>query len=162
MTTPPSKDSPEYGNTSILIGCLVTIILLLLVIIFLILWCQYVCKVLEKVRRCGGEEQSRGEPRKQKADAKPDVPELTAVCQPQAPRRILEEEVTVRLSSSSDTIVLNTPTVPPQVSPMDPPYERVFLLDPQYQDPSVLRSKLPELPQSAEASGMCATHGSNL
>uniref|UniRef100_A0A3B3R8B6 Discoidin domain-containing receptor 2 n=1 Tax=Paramormyrops kingsleyae TaxID=1676925 RepID=A0A3B3R8B6_9TELE len=118
VTTPPSKDSPEYGNTSILIGCLVTIILLLLVIIFLILWCQYVCKVLEK-----------------------------------APRRILEEEVTVRLSSSSDTIVLNTPPVPPRVSQMDPPYERVFLLDPQYQDPSVLRSKLPELPQSAEASG---------
>ncbi|XP_048857768.1 discoidin domain-containing receptor 2 isoform X2 [Brienomyrus brachyistius] len=120
VTTPPSKDSPEYGNTSILIGCLVTIILLLLVIIFLILWCQYVCKVLEK-----------------------------------APRRILEEEVTVRLSSSSDTIVLNTPPVPPRVSQMDPPYERVFLLDPQYQDPSVLRSKLPKLPQSAEASA-CA------
>ncbi|KAG7481023.1 hypothetical protein MATL_G00062310 [Megalops atlanticus] len=45
-----------------------------------------------------------------------------------APRRILEEE-------------------------MDPPYERVFLLDPQYQDPSVLRHKLPELSQSAESSG---------
>lgn len=28
-----------------------TIILLLVIIIFLILWCQYVCKVLEKVRR---------------------------------------------------------------------------------------------------------------
>ena len=40
---------PEESNTSILIGCLVTIILLLVVIIFLILWCQYVCKVLEKV-----------------------------------------------------------------------------------------------------------------
>ncbi|XP_018584257.1 discoidin domain-containing receptor 2 isoform X3 [Scleropages formosus] len=56
-----------------------------------------------------------------------------------APRRILEEEVTVRLSSSSDTIILNTPSVPPRVSQMDPPYERVFLLDPQYQDPSMLR-----------------------
>lgn len=35
----------------------------------------------------------------------------------------------------------------------DPHYERVFLLDPQYQNPVVLRSKLPELSQSAEASG---------
>uniref|UniRef100_A0A672QUP4 receptor protein-tyrosine kinase n=1 Tax=Sinocyclocheilus grahami TaxID=75366 RepID=A0A672QUP4_SINGR len=117
-TTPkPSKTgSPEEGSTSILIGCLVTIILLLVVIIFLILWCQYVCKVLEK-----------------------------------APRRILEEEVTVRLSSSSDTIILQTPPVPPRVS-LDPPYERIFLLDPQYQDPAALRNKLPELSQSAEAS----------
>lgn len=35
----------------------------------------------------------------------------------------------------------------------DPHYERVFLLDPQYQNPAVLRNKLPELSQSAEASG---------
>ncbi|KAI4819934.1 hypothetical protein KUCAC02_027935, partial [Chaenocephalus aceratus] len=34
----------------------------------------------------------------------------------------------------------------------DPHYERVFLLDPQYQNPAVLRNKLPELSQSAEAS----------
>ncbi|XP_017580684.1 discoidin domain-containing receptor 2 [Pygocentrus nattereri] len=68
-----------------------------------------------------------------------------------APRRILEEEVTVRLSSCSDTIVLQTPPVPPRMS-LDPPYERVFLLDPQYQDPAALRVKLPELSQSAEAS----------
>ncbi|KAJ8415473.1 hypothetical protein AAFF_G00424530 [Aldrovandia affinis] len=117
-TTPAIKDPAEEGNTSILIGCLVTIILLLVVIIFLILWCQYVCKVLEK-----------------------------------APRRILEEEVTVRLSSSSDTIILQTPPVPPRASQVDSPYERVFLLDPQYQDPAVLRHKLPELSESAEASG---------
>uniref|UniRef100_A0A8C7C157 receptor protein-tyrosine kinase n=1 Tax=Oncorhynchus kisutch TaxID=8019 RepID=A0A8C7C157_ONCKI len=110
-------DQPDDGNTPILIGCLVTIILLLVVIIFLILWCQYVCKVLEK-----------------------------------APRRILEEEVTVRLSSSSDTIILQTPPVPPRVSQMDHPYERVFLLDPQYQDPAGLRNKLPELSRSAETS----------
>ncbi|XP_051750079.1 discoidin domain-containing receptor 2 [Ctenopharyngodon idella] len=68
-----------------------------------------------------------------------------------APRRILEEEVTVRLSSSSDTIILQTPPVPPRVS-LDPPYERIFLLDPQYQDPAALRNKLPELSQSAEDS----------
>ncbi|XP_061117287.1 LOW QUALITY PROTEIN: discoidin domain-containing receptor 2 [Conger conger] len=117
-TTPANKENAEEGNTSILIGCLVTIILLLVVIIFLILWCQYVCKVLEK-----------------------------------APRRILEEEVTVRLSSSSDTIILQTPPVPPRASLLDSPYERVFLLDPQYQDPAALGHKLPELSQSAEASG---------
>uniref|UniRef100_A0A8C6THZ8 receptor protein-tyrosine kinase n=1 Tax=Neogobius melanostomus TaxID=47308 RepID=A0A8C6THZ8_9GOBI len=34
----------------------------------------------------------------------------------------------------------------------DPHYERVFLLDPQYQNPAHLRNKLPELSQSAEAS----------
>ncbi|KAL2091825.1 hypothetical protein ACEWY4_011623 [Coilia grayii] len=110
-------EQPEDGSTSILIGCLVTIILLLVVIIVLILWCQYVCKVLEK-----------------------------------APRRILEEEVTVRLSSCSDTIVLQTPPVPPRASQPDPHYERVFLLDPQYQDPAALRNKLPEVSQSAEDS----------
>uniref|UniRef100_A0A3P9AJP3 receptor protein-tyrosine kinase n=1 Tax=Esox lucius TaxID=8010 RepID=A0A3P9AJP3_ESOLU len=113
---PNEESQPDNGNTPVLIGCLVTIILLLVVIIFLILRCQYVCKVLEK-----------------------------------APRRILEE-VTVRLSSSSDTVILQTPPVPPRVSQMDPPYERIFLLDPQYQDPAALRNKLPELSQSAEAS----------
>uniref|UniRef100_A0A3Q3ADN8 receptor protein-tyrosine kinase n=1 Tax=Kryptolebias marmoratus TaxID=37003 RepID=A0A3Q3ADN8_KRYMA len=56
-----------------------------------------------------------------------------------APRRILDEDVTVRLSSCSDTIILQTPP-------------RVFLLDPQYQNPAALRNKLPELSQSAEAS----------
>lgn len=59
----------------------------------------------------------------------------------------------MRLSSSSDTIILQTPPVPPRVSQMDHPYERVFLLDPQYQDPAGLRNKLPELSRSAETSG---------
>ncbi|XP_055017667.1 discoidin domain-containing receptor 2 [Boleophthalmus pectinirostris] len=117
-----SSPAPEDGSSAVLIGCLVSIILLLLVVIFLILWCQCVCKVLEK-----------------------------------APRRILEEEVTVRLSSCSDTIVLQTPPVPPRNAHThgvnsDPHYERVFLLDPQYQNPAHLRNKLPELSQSAEAS----------
>ncbi|CAB1419859.1 unnamed protein product [Pleuronectes platessa] len=123
-TMDPSTGPPDDGNTPILIGCLVTIILLLVIIIFLILWCQYVCKVLEK-----------------------------------APRRILDEEVTVRLSSCSDTIILQTPPVPPRSghgpagsASTDPHYERVFLLDPQYQNPAALRNKLPELSQSAEAS----------
>ncbi|KAM9742989.1 discoidin domain-containing receptor 2 isoform 2-T3 [Menidia menidia] len=123
---PSASAQPDEGSTPVLIGCLVTIILLLVVIIFLILWCQCVCKVLEK-----------------------------------APRRILGEEVTVRLSSCSDTIILQTPPVPPRAghAPTGPPdgdphYERVFLLDPQYQNPAVLRSKLPELSQSAEASAL--------
>uniref|UniRef100_H3C501 Discoidin domain-containing receptor 2 n=1 Tax=Tetraodon nigroviridis TaxID=99883 RepID=H3C501_TETNG len=121
--SPSARSPPEDSNTPVLIGCLVTIILLLVIIIFLILWCQYVCKVLEK-----------------------------------APRQILDEEVTVRLSSCSDTIILQTPPVPPRSSHAgpansDPHYERVFLLDPQYQNPAALRNKLPELSQSAEASG---------
>ncbi|XP_026176758.1 discoidin domain-containing receptor 2 [Mastacembelus armatus] len=124
-TSSSDNDTPGDGNTPILIGCLVTIILLLVIIIFLILWCQYVCKVLEK-----------------------------------GPRQILDMEVTVRLSSCSDTIILQTPPVPPRSrhGPTDGPantaphYERVFLLDPQYQNPAVLRNKLPELSQSAEAS----------
>ncbi|XP_061748424.1 discoidin domain-containing receptor 2 isoform X3 [Nerophis ophidion] len=121
---PSASDAPDDGKTPVLIGCLVTIILLLVIIIFLILWCQYVCKVLEK-----------------------------------APRRILGEEVRVRLSSCSDTIILQTPPVPPRSghapadpAQTDPHYERVFLLDPQYQNPVALRNKLPELSQSAEAS----------
>uniref|UniRef100_A0AAY5KRD6 receptor protein-tyrosine kinase n=1 Tax=Esox lucius TaxID=8010 RepID=A0AAY5KRD6_ESOLU len=48
-TNPSVEGQPDNGNTPVLIGCLVTIILLLVVIIFLILRCQYVCKVLEKV-----------------------------------------------------------------------------------------------------------------
>uniref|UniRef100_G3NAS5 Discoidin domain receptor family, member 2, like n=1 Tax=Gasterosteus aculeatus TaxID=69293 RepID=G3NAS5_GASAC len=121
---PSASGAPDYSNTPVLIGCLVTIILLLVIVIVFILWCQYVCKVLEK-----------------------------------APRRILNEEVTVRLSSCSDTIILQTPPVPPRSghapsdpAHTDPHYERVFLLDPQYQNPAALRSKLPELSQSAEAS----------
>lgn len=117
-----SSPAPEEGRSAVLIGCLVSIILLLLVVIVFILWCQRVCKVLEK-----------------------------------APRRILEEEVTVRLSSCSDTIVIQTPPVPPRSAHTsglnsDPHYERVFLLDPQYQNPAHLRNKLPELSLSAEAS----------
>ncbi|XP_037114868.1 discoidin domain-containing receptor 2 [Syngnathus acus] len=116
---PSASVAPGNSNAPILIGCLVSIILLLVIIIFLILWCQYVCKVLEK-----------------------------------APRRILGEEMTVRLSSCSDTIILQTPPVPPRAGLVqsDPHYERVFLLDPQYQNPEALRNKLPELSQSAEAS----------
>ncbi|KAG7255989.1 hypothetical protein CRUP_020971, partial [Coryphaenoides rupestris] len=51
IATGPSNEQPGSSNTPVLIGCLVTIILLLVVAIFLILWCQYVCKVLEKAPR---------------------------------------------------------------------------------------------------------------
>ncbi|XP_066569304.1 discoidin domain-containing receptor 2 isoform X1 [Amia ocellicauda] len=68
------------------------------------------------------------------------------------PRRILDEDVTVRLSSCSDTIVIQTPHAEPSCPEGDPPYERVYLLDPQYRDPSALRHALPELSQSAEDS----------
>ena len=44
----------------------------------------------------------------------------------------------------------------------DPHYERVFLLDPQYQNPAALRNKLPELSQSAEASGERGTASTEL
>ncbi|XP_069491456.1 epithelial discoidin domain-containing receptor 1 isoform X2 [Ambystoma mexicanum] len=46
---PIAKD--DNSNTSILIGCLVVIILLLLVVIFLIVWRQYLKKILGKAQR---------------------------------------------------------------------------------------------------------------
>ncbi|XP_078497824.1 epithelial discoidin domain-containing receptor 1 [Lissotriton helveticus] len=46
---PIAKD--DNSNTSILIGCLVVIIFLLLVVIFLIVWRQYLKKVLGKAQR---------------------------------------------------------------------------------------------------------------
>ncbi|KAK1892001.1 Discoidin domain containing receptor 2 [Dissostichus eleginoides] len=91
----------------------------------------------------------------------PPIKKDSTMSTPSAPRRILDEEVTVRLSSCSDTIILQTPPVPPRSghaptgpANTDPHYERVFLLDPQYQNPAVLRNKLPELSQSAEASAL--------
>uniref|UniRef100_A0A8C2AE17 receptor protein-tyrosine kinase n=1 Tax=Cyprinus carpio TaxID=7962 RepID=A0A8C2AE17_CYPCA len=74
-----------------------------------------------------------------------------------APRRILKEEVAVRLSSSSDTIILQTPPVPPRIS-LDPPYERIFLLDPQYQDPAALRNKLPDGGYAEPDVTLCTPH----
>uniref|UniRef100_A0A3B3ZKB8 receptor protein-tyrosine kinase n=1 Tax=Periophthalmus magnuspinnatus TaxID=409849 RepID=A0A3B3ZKB8_9GOBI len=104
MANASSSPAPEDRSSPVLIGCLVSIILLLLVVIFLILWCQCVCKVLEKV--C-----------------------LILLC-----GRVV--------SLWFYFVGVNS----------DPHYERVFLLDPQYQNPAHLRNKLPELSQSAEAS----------
>lgn len=66
-----------------------------------------------------------------------------------APRRILEEDATVRLSFYSYTIANNQT----QIHQSNPTYERAFPLDLEYHQPTTLLHKLPELSQSAEDSG---------
>ncbi|NXP33287.1 DDR2 protein, partial [Leiothrix lutea] len=66
-----------------------------------------------------------------------------------APRRILEEDATVRLSFYSYTIANNQT----QIHQSNPTYERAFPLDLEYHQPATLLQKLPELSQSAEDSG---------
>ncbi|XP_060697252.1 discoidin domain-containing receptor 2 [Hemiscyllium ocellatum] len=66
-----------------------------------------------------------------------------------APRRILEEDVTMRPSLYNDTIVISNQT---QIFQTNPTYERVFPFDLEYQEPARLLRKLPELSQSAEDS----------
>ncbi|XP_077332292.1 discoidin domain-containing receptor 2-like [Lithobates pipiens] len=66
-----------------------------------------------------------------------------------APRRILEEDATVRLSFYSYTIGSNNQT---QIHQSNPTYERIFPLDLDYQQPTKPLRKLPELSQSAEDS----------
>uniref|UniRef100_A0A8D0GI81 Discoidin domain-containing receptor 2 n=1 Tax=Sphenodon punctatus TaxID=8508 RepID=A0A8D0GI81_SPHPU len=65
-----------------------------------------------------------------------------------APRRILEEDATVRLSFYSYSIVGSQA----QIHQANPTYERVFPLDLEYCQPAPLLHKLPELSQSAEDS----------
>ncbi|XP_061867811.1 discoidin domain-containing receptor 2 isoform X2 [Colius striatus] len=65
-----------------------------------------------------------------------------------APRRILEEDATVRLSFYSYTIANNQT----QIHQANPTYERAFPLDLEYHQPATLLQKLPELSQSAEDS----------
>ncbi|NXF42993.1 DDR2 protein, partial [Oceanites oceanicus] len=65
-----------------------------------------------------------------------------------APRRILEEDATVRLSFYSYTIANNQT----QIHQSNPTYERAFPLDLEYHQPATLLQKLPELSQSAEDS----------
>ncbi|KAL8174309.1 UNVERIFIED_CONTAM: hypothetical protein K2H54_041688 [Gekko kuhli] len=65
-----------------------------------------------------------------------------------APRRILEEDATVRLSFYSSRIVSGQT----QIHQTNPTYERVFPLDLEYHQPTTLLQKLPELSQSAEDS----------
>ncbi|XP_067868887.1 discoidin domain-containing receptor 2-like isoform X4 [Heterodontus francisci] len=64
-----------------------------------------------------------------------------------APRRILEEDATVRPSLCNDTIVISN-----QIFQTNPTYERIFPFDLEYQEPARLLRKLPELSQSAEDS----------
>ncbi|OCT65185.1 discoidin domain-containing receptor 2 [Xenopus laevis] len=66
-----------------------------------------------------------------------------------APRRILEEDATVRLSFYSYTIGNSHQT---QIHQSNPTYERIFPLDLDYQQPTKPLRKLPELSQSAEDS----------
>ncbi|XP_061335738.1 discoidin domain-containing receptor 2-like isoform X1 [Pezoporus flaviventris] len=65
-----------------------------------------------------------------------------------APRRILEEDATVRLSFYSYAIANNQT----QIHQSNPTYERAFPLDLEYHQPATLLQKLPELSQSAEDS----------
>ncbi|XP_020656591.3 discoidin domain-containing receptor 2 isoform X1 [Pogona vitticeps] len=65
-----------------------------------------------------------------------------------APRRILEDDATVRLSFYSSRIVSGQT----QIHQTNPTYERVFPLDLEYHQPVTLLQKLPELSQSAEDS----------
>ncbi|NXL43886.1 DDR2 protein, partial [Podilymbus podiceps] len=65
-----------------------------------------------------------------------------------SPRRILEEDATVRLSFYSYTIANNQT----QIHQSNPTYERAFPLDLEYHQPATLLQKLPELSQSAEDS----------
>ncbi|NXO54133.1 DDR2 protein, partial [Aramus guarauna] len=65
-----------------------------------------------------------------------------------APRRILEEDATVRLSFYSYTIANNQT----QIHQSNPTYERAFPLDLEYHQPATLLQKLPELSQSSEDS----------
>uniref|UniRef100_A0A8C5WM84 receptor protein-tyrosine kinase n=1 Tax=Leptobrachium leishanense TaxID=445787 RepID=A0A8C5WM84_9ANUR len=65
-----------------------------------------------------------------------------------APRRILEEDATVRLSFYSYTIGSGNQT---QIHQSNPTYERIFPLDLDYQQPSKPLRKLPELSQSGMA-----------
>ncbi|XP_060706967.1 discoidin domain-containing receptor 2-like isoform X2 [Hemiscyllium ocellatum] len=71
-----------------------------------------------------------------------------------AQRRILEDDLTVRLSVPGDTVVINN-TQQPGPSPGGTPsnlYERIGSSDPEYQEPNRLQMKLPELPQGTDNS----------
>ncbi|KAG8447380.1 hypothetical protein GDO86_014739 [Hymenochirus boettgeri] len=68
-------------------------------------------------------------------------------CLEKAPRRILEEDATVRLSFYSYTIGNSN-----QIHQSNPTYERIFPLDLDYQQPTKPLRRLPELSQSAEDS----------
>ncbi|CAL8278424.1 unnamed protein product [Lota lota] len=118
----------DDSNTRILIGCLVAIIAILSAIIVIILWRQVWQKLLEK-----------------------------------ASRRMLDDELTERLAeqtqaffflrssfSSSTTSSSEKAVGEGGGSSSTSPYERIFPLSGDYQEPSRLIRKLPEFAQSAE------------
>ncbi|KAJ8274491.1 hypothetical protein COCON_G00091160 [Conger conger] len=80
-----------------------------------------------------------------------------------ASRRMLDDELTTSLSIQSDTFIYNhqSPSTSPSEQESSSTYERIFPLGPDYQEPSRLIRKLPELSQSMEeaagASGVSKT-----
>ncbi|XP_059495743.1 discoidin domain-containing receptor 2-like isoform X3 [Stegostoma tigrinum] len=71
-----------------------------------------------------------------------------------AQRRILEDDLTVRLSVPGDTIVINNTQPGPSAGPPSNLYERIGSGDPEYQEPSRFRLKLPDLPQGADGTAL--------
>ncbi|XP_030647324.1 discoidin domain-containing receptor 2 [Chanos chanos] len=74
-----------------------------------------------------------------------------------ASRRMLDDELTARLSIQSETFTYNNNTTNPSSVPSDQEsnstYERIFPLGPDYQEPSRLIRKLPEFSQTSEEPG---------
>ncbi|XP_041068647.1 discoidin domain-containing receptor 2-like isoform X3 [Carcharodon carcharias] len=69
-----------------------------------------------------------------------------------AQRRILDDDLTVRLSVPGDTIVINNTQPSASANHHSNLYERISSSDLEYQEPNRLRMKLPDLPQGAENS----------
>ncbi|XP_078073648.1 discoidin domain-containing receptor 2-like isoform X2 [Mustelus asterias] len=69
-----------------------------------------------------------------------------------AQRRILDDDLTVRLSVPGDTIVINNTQPSSSANHHSNLYERISSSDLEYQEPNRLRMKLPDLPQGAENS----------
>ncbi|GCB63055.1 hypothetical protein scyTo_0011562 [Scyliorhinus torazame] len=71
-----------------------------------------------------------------------------------AQRRILDDDLTVRLSVPGDTIVINNTQPSASTNHHSNLYERISSSDLEYQEPNRLRMKLPDLPQGAENSAL--------
>ncbi|XP_038672752.1 discoidin domain-containing receptor 2-like isoform X2 [Scyliorhinus canicula] len=69
-----------------------------------------------------------------------------------AQRRILDDDLTVRLSVPGDTIMINNTQPSASTNLHSNLYERISSSDLEYQEPNRLRMKLPDLPQGAENS----------
>ncbi|KAJ8388159.1 hypothetical protein AAFF_G00136250 [Aldrovandia affinis] len=75
-----------------------------------------------------------------------------------ASRRMLDDELTASLSIQSETFTYNNnnPSSSPSEQESNSTYERIFPLGPDYQEPSRLIRKLPELSQPTEEAGTSA------